>query len=464
MTSYGRRTCARIRSALALGLLTSTTFLASPASAAINVMSDPILYWNDIAITLATAFTPGGAPAQSRAYAMVNIAMHDAVNATRGYVDKSYLSGVANAGGDSRAAAAQAAHDVLVALNPANTAQYDTALTNSLALIGGGAAKTNGVATGAAYAAAILSNRTGDGANVIATYTAPTPAATNPGVYQFTPGVTAAVLPVWGNVKPFVLSGADLAGVDPGPPPALGSAEYTKAYNEVHDVVIALKGASLTPEQQDQKNSALFWDVSNGGTWIRAGLTIAEDENFDTLGFARVFATLSTTLVDTSIAIWDAKYDYKLWRPITAIQNGDFDGNTDTVGDATWTSLFAAPGHPSYVSAHSGYSAAASAVLASYFGDDEAFTFTISGDTRSFTSLAQARLDAANSRVWGGIHFRFDNEAGLKLGDAVAARALRINAFGAVPESSTWTMMIAGFACVGMGVRTRRRAMRLQRA
>jgi PAP2 superfamily/PEP-CTERM motif len=441
------------RRVLAASCLMATTITVSPASAAIDVMSDPILYWNDVAIRLATAFTPGGAPVQARAYAMVNIAMHDAVNATRGNPDRSYLSGVASVGGDSRAAAAQAAHDVLVALNPANTAQYDAALTNSLALIGAGADKTNGIATGAAYAAAIIANRIGDGSTVIAPYTT----TGLPGDYQLTPGVAAAALPAWGNVTPFVLSAADLAAVNPGPPPALDSAAYAQAYNEVKDVG-ALNSLTRTV---DQTNSALFWDVSNGGTWIRAGLVIAEDEGLDTLDYARVFATLSTGIADASIGIFDAKYDYRLWRPITAIQNGGIDGNALTDPDATWNSLFAAPGHPSYISGHSGISAVSSAILQSYFGDDEAFAFSIGPDTRSFTSLSQAELDAANSRLWGGIHFRFDNDAGLALGRGVSARVLAAGLFKAVPEPSSWAMMIAGFACVGIGLRTRRQTLNL---
>ena len=452
MTFQGRRTRAKVRLALAAGLLTSTTFLVSPASAAINVMSDPILYWNDIAITLATAFSPGGAPAQARAYAMVNIAMHDAVNATQGNRDRSYLSGVATPGGDQRAAAAQAAHDVLVALNPTNTAAYDTALTNSLALIGGGSAKTNGIATGAAYAAAMLANRVGDGAS---TAGGPAYVSTNlPGDYRLTPGVAAAALPGWGNVKPFLLSSGDLAGLDPGPPPALTSAAYAADYNEVKEI-----GAlNSTTRTADQTASALFWDISNGGTWIRAGLVIAEDEGLDTLGFSRVFSTLAMGISDASIAVFDAKYDYRLWRPITAIQNGGIDGNPLTTADPTWNSLFAAPGHPSYISGHSAISAVSSTILQSFFGDDEAFQFDIGTDRRKFTSLSQAELDAANSRLWGGIHFRFDNDAGLSLGRQAGARILSLNAFGAVPEGPTWAMMIAGFACVGIGLRVRRRA------
>ena len=236
-------------------------------------------------------------------------------------------------------------------------------------------------------------------------------------------------------------------------PPALGSDAYAAAYNEVKEI------GSLTSLTRtvDQTNSALFWDISNGGTWIRAGLVIAEDEGLDTLGFAQVFTALSTGIADASIGVFDAKYDYRLWRPITAIQNGDIDGNPLTIADPTWNSLFASPGHPSYISGHSGISGVSSTILQSFFGDDEAFTFSIGTDTRSFTSLSQAELDAANSRLWGGIHFRFDNEAGLTMGHAVGTRVLRSGLFSAVPEPSSWAMMIAGFGFAGLALRTRPR-------
>lgn len=446
MRSYNQSTRSGLAT-FALSCVLGTSMLAAtPATAAITIASDPILYWNDIAIRFATAFSPGGAPVQAKAYAMVNIAMHDAVNATRGNPNRGYLTGVITPGGDSRAAAAQAAHDVLVALNPANSAQYATSLADSLALIGSGSAKTNGIATGAAYAAAVIANRVGDGSAIPGSYV-----STNaPGDYRLTPGVAAAALPAWGNVRPFVLSSANEVPV--GPPPALGSAEYAAAYNEVKEI-----GSinSLT-RTLDQTNSALFWDISNGGTWIRAGLVVAEDEGLDTLGFAGVFATLATGIADASIAIFDAKYDYRLWRPITAIQLGDIDGNDATIADTSWNSLFASPGHPSYISGHSGISGVASTILQSYFGDDESFAFSIGTDTRSFTSLSQAELDAANSRLWGGIHFRFDNDAGLALGRGVGASVLRRGIFAPVPEPSSWAMMIIGFAAVGASLRRRR--------
>ena len=439
------------RLAVAASCLLATTMLGStPASAAITISSDPILYWNDIAINNVAT----NAPAQTRIFAMANIAMHDAVNATLGGPNRGYLSGVVAPGGDSRAAAAQAAHDVLTALNPTNAAIYNTALDNSLAAIGNGVAKTNGIATGAAYAAAILANRNGDGSAAVVSYTT----TGLPGDWRPTPpGFGAAVVPQWGNVRTFELSPEDVAAVHPGPPPALDRPEYATAYNEVKDIVTALKGSSLTAEQQDQKNSALFWDVANGGTWIRVGLTIAEDEGFSTLQLASAFATLATGLADAAIEGFAAKYEYRLWRPVTAIQLGDTDGNSATVGDPNWTPLFATPAHPSYISTHSDLSAVGKTILSAYFGDDEAFTFTIAGDSRHFDSLAQAELDAANSRLWGGIHFRFDNEAGLALGRGVGERVLAKGIFAAVPEPSSWAMMIGGFGWVGLQLRTRRR-------
>lgn len=452
MTILGTMFRQRGRAVTASLLLASAACFAGSAQAAITVTSDPILYWNNLAIGVPGNVAPS-APAQARVVAMLNIAMHDAVNATAGGPNRSYLSGVTTPGGDSRAAAAQAARDVLVALNPANTAQYDAALASNLALIGNGTAKTNGIATGAAYAAAVLANRTGDGAS-----TANIPYTTTglPGDYRpTTPGGTPA-LPGWGNVKTFVLSSVN--DVAPAPPPALTSAAYAAAYNEVKDIG-ALNSATRTV---DQTNSALFWDISNGVTWMQVGLLVAEDEGLDTLGFARVFALLSTGLADALIAGFDSKYDNRLWRPVTAIQLGDTDDNAATVGDANWNSLFASPLHPSYVSTHSALSGTASTILQSFFGDDEGFEFYIGSEFRKFTSLSQAEMDAANSRLWGGIHFRFDNEAGLTLGRQIGNRALASGAFAAVPEPSSWVMMIAGFGIMGIGLRARRRNVAVQ--
>jgi hypothetical protein len=414
---------------------------ATSAGAAVPVDGDPVLYWNEVAL----AGISGGAPAQARVIAIMNAAVHDAVNRT--YNGGNYYNaGVVAPGGNVRAAAAAAAHKVLTTYNPGNTALYDAALTNSLALVGNGANKANGIATGLAYANAMIALRTGDGSGAVVPYTP----GMNPGDWRPTPpGNAPAALPHWGGVTPFMLSSG--SQFRPDAPPALGSAEYAAAYNEVKEIG-AIGSATRTA---DQTASALFWDVSNGLTWIRIGVDVVADDGKSPLENARIMAKLSTAVADSLIAGFDAKYHHNFWRPVTAIREGDSDGNLDTMGDAAWSPLFNTPAHPSYLSTHSMQSGAAAAVLLA-LTQDQAFCNTIGPDTRCFAGIGQAAQDAANSRLWGGIHFRFDNELGLAAGQAVGQWALAQNAFNAVPEPASWALMIAGFGVAGAAARRRK--------
>lgn len=432
-----------MRGAALAALIAATN--AAPAMANIVVASDPILFWNQQMVQYYSA----APPVQARGIAMANIAMHDAVNATIGGGQRNYLQGVvAPTGGDARAAATQAAFLVMSAVNAPNAATYQAARDASLALVANGAAKDAGIAAGTAYADAILAARANDNS----TNPLGTMYMTNglPGDYRPT-GPGSAALPFWGTVTPFVLSSASQFRAPP--PPKLTDSAYTDAYKEVKEIG-ALNSITRT---QDQTNSALFWDTANGSTWINIGLIVGEDEGLSTLGYSSAFARLSTGLADALIAGFDAKYAYRYWRPLTAIQNGDMDGNPDTAGDAAWQPLFATPLHPSYVSTHSLLSATGATILSGIFGDDEGFTFSIGSDTRSFTGLMQAAQDGANSRLWGGIHFRFDNEAGLAMGNQIGALALRQQAFS-VPEPASWMLMISAFGIIGTAARRRRRS------
>ena len=428
---------------LAAAAAIATLAAAVPAAAAIDVTNDPVLYWNDQAQALVAA----AGPIQSRTLAMTNIAIHDAVNATVGHPDRSYLLNVVNRGGDTRAAASQAAHNVLVALDPGHAATYDADLAASLALVGDGTAKSHGIATGAAFAAAVLAKRASDGSAAVVPYTT----TGLPGDWRPTPtDFKPAALPQWGGVTPFLLASGDQ--LRPGPPPALGSAEYAAAYDEVKDI----GAAASTTRTADQAYAAKFWaSASAVPVWTRIGLTLADGAGLSTIENARTFALLSTTMADSLIAGYDSKYYYRLWRPVTAIQLGDSDGNDTTVGDPGWMPLVTTPNFPGYMSTHSTLSPAAADILASVFGNDDMVCITLSVGPDCWANVETAAVDASNSRVWGGIHFRFDTDTGLAVGHQLSSYVLASGAFGAVPEPASWAMLVAGFAIVGTAVRRR---------
>ena len=438
----------RARRFLLAPLLLAVTiaFAASPAAAQIPATSDPVIYWNDIAARTAT----GPAPAQARAIAIMNAAVHDAVARTYGEQGNFYTTGVTAPGGNTRAAAAVAAHRVLVSLYPANAVAYNDALAASLAQIRNGPAKTNGIATGTNYAAATLARRASDGASAAVDY-AP---GSDPGEWRPTPnGYMPAAVPQWGGVTPFLMtSGAQFR---PGPPPALNSDAYRTAYDEVK----AIGSSTSTTRTEEQTASALFWDISNGTTWIRIGNEMLATDGLTIAQNSRIMAKLSAGVADSLIAGFDAKYTYNLWRPVTAIRKGDADTNPLTVGDAEWSPLFNTPAHPSYLSTHSLQSGAASTILLSLI-EDRAFCTMIGSERGCFSGLGAAAEDAANSRLWGGIHFRFDNELGLASGRDIGRWALDQRAFAGVPEPATWMMMIGGFGMAGAALRRRRGAPR----
>jgi hypothetical protein len=416
--------------------------LAQPARSAVAVTDDPVLYWNQLALD---TLTPAAAV---RTYAMMNIAIYDSVNASLGYRKVPYLTGVTNPGGNGSAAAVQAAHDVLVDANPAGREIYDAALTASLGQYADGSAKSSGVTTGKAYAAAIIAKRANDGAFDPVTYTP----SGRPGGYAPTPPAYAPpIFPQWADVDPFLLSSPDQ--FRPGPPPSLTSAAYAAAFNEVKSVGSAVS----TVRTPDQAAAAQFWSTANGSTYMRLALEISADEGLSTFDNAQLFALLGTGIGDTLITIWNTKYEYDFWRPVTAIQNADVDGNPLTLADADWQSLIVAPPHPSYMSAHSTLGAVTTEILLNTIGD-EATCATIGPNTRCWSDLEAISLDGSYSRLWGGIHYRFDSEAGLTAGARVADYILAGRVFNAaIPEPESWALMIAGFGIVGASMRRRAR-------
>jgi hypothetical protein len=413
---------------------------SQPALATVGPDGDPALYWNQV---LSTGIS--GPPVfQTRTYAMVSTAIYDAVNATSGFTNYSYVKGVPTSGGDTRAATAIAAYNVLSTLNPAKTADYAQARDASLALVADGAAKANGIATGNAVSAAILAHRANDGSNAPSSYT-PTPGVGN---WQPTPPANADALGAqWGDQTTWVINSGDQ--FRPPPPPNIGTAAYAAAYNEV----MAIGSVNSATRTQPQTDAANFWATTPPSQWAAAGVAVAETANLSTIENARLFALLHTSIADALIGVWDSKFEFDLWRPITAIRSDD--GDPATLQDVGWTSLLTNPPYPAYASGLSGVNGAASTILDAFFGDGVNFCMTGTVGQRCFNSFTGAGAEGAESRLWGGIHFRFDNEAGLLLGQQVANFTLASTAFDAVPEPGAWAMMILGFGLAGAVLRRR---------
>src|SRR5262249_43887739 len=239
-----------------------------------------------------------------------------------------------------------------------------------------------------------------------------------------------ALAPQWRYVTPFAMtSGSQFR---PAPPPALDSAAYAAAFNEVKD----LGRVDSTTRTDEQTQIARFWNDGLGtafapGYWNKITQTVATEQGLSLVSEARVFALLNIATADALISCWDAKYTYSLWRPVTAIRAADTDGNPATESDAGWTPLLVTPNFPSYTSAHSTVSAAAAGVLTGLFRADPTCSVgaeSLPGVTRTFDSFAAAAAEAGQSRIYGGIHYQFDNAnaqaAGTELGGYVVGHFL----------------------------------------
>ncbi len=251
---------------------------------------------------------------------------------------------------------------------------------------------------------------------------------------------TLPVSSEWTHVKTFLLK--DGAQFRPGPPPALASAAWARDYDEVRRLgassslgQTAGDGAVLTQEgrSQEQTDVARFWAVTGAPSWTPIVRSLVASSRLDLVGRARIFALVNLAATDAFIAVFDAKYAYDFWRPITAIRNGDLDGNDATVRDAGWTPLLETPLHPEYPCAHCITAAAIGTVLESQFGAGLVPRITMTsptapGVTRSWVRIWDYVREVENARVWGGIHYRTSTrvgeEMGRRIGDLAARSAL----------------------------------------
>jgi membrane-associated phospholipid phosphatase len=392
----------------------SRTHVPKPQSASI------VTRWNAIALQ-AFSVDPG-LVLDSRAFAIMHAAIHDAVNGVE-LRYQPYTASLSSPGASIEAAVAAAAHDVLVALSPSQQVTVEIAYSAALLAVPDGPAKNAGISLGQQSAAANLARRAGDGS---ATATAPAYVPSGqPGDYDFTPPFDgpplgqAALFPGWGNVTPF---GIDLdRHLAPGPLP-LNSDSYARDFNYLKSIG-RLNSVTRTAEQTD---IALFWFEFSPIGWNRIANTIVLQENTDVWEAARIMALVNFALADGYIAGFHAKYLYRFWRPYTAIRKAAEDGNGKTKTDPQWLPLqapaFFIPPVPDYPSTHSVLGAAAAEVLIQNFGDRvrfEASSTTLPGKNRRFDCLSEAALENGMSRVYGGIHFLHAVEDGLQLGKGI---------------------------------------------
>jgi hypothetical protein len=406
--------------------------------------ADAVTEWNANA-TIATCVI---GLQESRLYAMMHLAIHDALNTINRRFRPYVLDMHGPSGASAEAAVATAAHDVLVPvlkqLGPvfnqlpaiqecidASVDSIEAAYTAALARIPAGAPKTQGMVIGHEAAAVIVALRIADGSDTLV-LDFDYPQGTHPGAYRFTPEAPFAFTPGWGDVTPFVLH--DSAQFRPGPPYAVTSRKYTADFNEVKSLG-AKVGSTRTA---DQTQIAHFWVESSPLQWNRIAGTVSASAGLDMWENARLFALLNMALADGYIGSWETKYHYNYWRPETAIQTAETDGNPDTIADPTWQPLEPTPGIPDYDSGHSVQGGAAAEVLQRVFKTDQVSFSTCSltlptpeercGGVqeveRLYSSFSQAADENGLSRILVGFHFRKAVEEGIRHGRKVGKRAV----------------------------------------
>jgi PAP2 superfamily len=389
--------------------------------------ADVVLEWNAIMLnTMGGQIPPLNPFTQARFAAITHTAVFEAVNAITSEYEPYLGTIAAPRGASAEAAAVAAAHGVLKNYFPSNAVSLDAARETSLAAIPDGQAKNDGIAVGDAAAAAMIANRASDGSVPPDFYIPP---SANPGEWQTTPPLCTAAggaLLHWRNVTPFGIQSSYQFRSDP--PPTLTSNKYRKAYNEVKEV-----GELNSPTRpQDRTDVAWFFAVAIPvHLWSQAMSQVSVAQSKSLSENARAFALLMMAISDGLVSSMETKYHYVFWRPYTAIRAGDTDGNRKTDPDVAWTTFIPTPCFPSYPSAHASGSYAGRAIVEKIFGrGSHDITLSHPGIPDvilHYTKFSQITRDIDDARVYGGIHFRFDQEAGARQGRQVGTYVYKNN-------------------------------------
>jgi PAP2 superfamily protein len=385
------------------------------------VRADVVTEWNEIMEQTALATTPEEPLLRARTASITQVAVFEAVNSIVGDYQPYDVGVEAPEAASADAAAIAAAHRVLSKLHPQRTAQLDAAREQSLATIPNGAARADGIAVGIAAADAIIALRATDGVDVPVSYTP----GSEPGEYRPTPpDHSPAFRPGLGQVATFVIrNGRQFRSA---PPPGLHSKQYAQDFDEVKRV----GEAGSTQRPPDRTRVARFYEIADADSiYYPAARQVIATRSRTLSENARLFAVLSMAIWDSAIACFETKYHFNLWRPVTAIREAQSDGNRRTEPDADWLSAVFTPPFPTYPSGHASFGAAARAVLEDEFGrDGHTITLThpaVPDIVLRYTTFKQITDDVDDARIYGGVHYRFDQVAGALQGKSVGEYVLR---------------------------------------
>jgi hypothetical protein len=389
------------------------------ATLAAFARADVIMDWNARADAIAADKRVSG-PVHGRALAMMHVAMFEAVNAIERRYMPYRLKLVADRNTSGETAAAVAARDVLVALYPDQKAGLDALLAETLNRVEEGSPKERGIILGRKAAAGTLELRGADGSDVEETYR-PT---TQPGMYVPTALPISSTV---GGFTPWVMSSP--SQFRPAPPPALTSETWTRDLNEIREI----GGLDSKIRSAEQTDIGKFWFLTGARTYNPIVQQVAAHKQMNLLDCARLYALASMAGEDAYIAVFEAKYAFNFWRPVTAIRNADQTGNPATPRDASWSPLGDTPMHPEYPCAHCITSAAVAAVLRGVaggnIGEITLTSPTAPGVVRRWTRLDDYRDEVSNARIWAGFHYRFSTvvgkDMGTKIGELAVATQLR---------------------------------------
>ena len=356
-------------------------------------------------------------PIAVRTMAIVQVSVFEAVNAVTGRYPPQRAKLSPAPGASVEAAVAAATRTALSKLMPAQQAAIDADYQALLASVADGPAKAAGIALGEQAATAIVALCADDGMVAPDVYR-PHAAA---GVYVPTVG---PAVPHWGKRRPWVMPRGD--HFRPGPPPSLTSDTWARDYNEIK----AIGSKTSTQRTPEQTAIAKFWEATAPAVYWPVARSVAGMPGRDVTDNARLLAVAAMAMDDGLIAVFDAKYTYNLWRPVTAIRNGELDGNNATDRDPGWTPFIETPMHPEYPCAHCIVSASLGAVLAAEIGSGPTPTLssarsTAGGAVRTWTSVGDFTKEVAQARIYDGVHYRNSTDVGSAMGKKIGELAVK---------------------------------------